>query len=942
MTSAQTHPVLRHIRELAAAETTTRLPDRELLERFAVGHEETAFAALVRRHGPMVLGVCHRVLHDVHDVEDAFQATFLILARKAGSAGRRASLGTWLYQVAYHAALRARQRTAVRRRHEEKALPRRQPDPLAEVTGRELMSALDEELHKLPERLRAPLVLCYLEGKARDEAARELGCSLGTLKRRLEQGRAGLHARLARRGIAPAALLAAGMGAATVPSALAAATVSAARLVAAGNPAAVPERVVSLMSAGLGAMTAVPRKVVGTALLATTLIAATVGLLGYREPAAAGGGPPPAAAEKPAAGAEERPARPAPADEQEVTLAGRVLDGSGKPVAGAEVGALSVSCRADKDKYLQMITLGGPGLDGGLLRRARADGEGRYRLSVPHWARDDHITLVGVAPGHAVGWAPVAAKGGRADVVLRLPAEEPVRGRLFDLQGQPAAGVRVYVVKATREVDGEVTGVGLFQAADDAPFWPAPVTTDEKGRLALRGVTRAMSLTLRLHDDRFALSDLVIEPGQKEEARKALSPARIIEGRVIKEDSREPVPGVIVQLGAEVKAPHHFGYLTVRTDKQGRFRVNHYASDYYYLRTEDIDGQPYFSINHIGFGWPDKLKTTHAVEVTLPRGVLQSGKVVDAATGKPIAGAGIAYLPQLYNNPFLEGKNTEELWTRQAGRAHTNEDGSFQVPVLPGPGHVEVNAGGYVSYVRTRKEIFGHERLGGSWAANGFVKIDVKPGAAPPEVTAKLQPSRPFRGRLVDADGKPVSQARLAVRTFSADPHRESGIHEEVVDGSLQTGPTIPVKDGGFELPTCDPNEVYRVFVLDEQSRRAATAMLEDKRPEDKPLTVRWQACGSAAARFVDADGKPAGQYPVLVWVREPLKPGQPAAGEMRTAAPFHDVVVTDADGKATLDHLIPGVRYLLLQPDGKEVKELAVEPGQKSELGDIVVDPRK
>jgi hypothetical protein len=524
--------------------------------------------------------------------------------------------------------------------------------------------------------------------------------------------------------------------------------------------------------------------------------------------------------------------------------------------------------------------------------------------------------------------------------VLRLPAEEPVRGRLVDLQGQAAAGVKVYLLKAAQKEGDRMTGLSVSQEASDSPFWPGPVTSDEQGGFVLRGVNRTMALTTRAHDDRYAMSDLMIEPGQKEEARLALAPARIIEGRVLKEDTREPVPGVGIWLSAyNLQGPHHSFGLFVRSDKEGRFRVNHYAADSYYLNTEDTEGQPYFAINHIDFKWPDKRKTRHTLEVVLPRGVLQAGKVVDAATGKPVAGAQVMYLPQLYNNPLLKDKDPNELWVRQVGRARTKEDGSFLIPVLPGPGHVEIDEPGYVTHVRTRKEVFGHDRLGGFWAANAFVKIDVRPGAEPPAATMRLQPSRPFRGRLVDGDGKPVAQARLAVRTLSSDLHRETGIREEVVDGSLHTGPTIPVKDGGFELRSCDPNEVYRVFVLDEQNRRGATATFEGKQPEDRPLTVRWQACGSASARFVDAGGKPAGRYPLLVWVKEPLAPG---AGEMRTAAPFRDVIVTDAEGRATLDQLIPGVRYLLLQPDGKEVKEFAVEPGKKVELGDMVVDPKK
>src|SRR5262249_33877925 len=125
-------------------------------------------------------------------------------------------------------------------------------------------------------------------------------------------------------------------------------------------------------------------------------------------------------------------------------------------------------------------------------------------------------------------------------------------------------------------------------------------------------------------------------------------------------------------------------------------------------------------------------------------------------------------------------------------------------------------------------------------------------------------------------------------------------------------------------------------------NHRAGTTLLDGKHPEDKPLTVRWEACGSATARFIDAEGKAAARYPVLVWIKEALQPNKPDAGTMRTAGPFTDVIVTDKEGKATLDNLVPGVTYLLLEPDGKQVEEFTVAPGRKVELGDLVVDPRK
>jgi C-terminal peptidase prc len=202
MSTAQAASVLRHIRKLV--DGSNRLGDAELLERFTSRREEAAFDALLRRHGPLVLAVCRRVLSHPQDVEDAFQATFLVLVRRAASIRKSESVSAWLYGVAYRIAMKARTQAARRRQREARAGEVRQTaSRLDEVTGRELYAVVDEELNRLPAECRAALILCYLEGKTRDEAARQLGWSLGTLKRRLERGRRRLHDRLTRRGMAP-------------------------------------------------------------------------------------------------------------------------------------------------------------------------------------------------------------------------------------------------------------------------------------------------------------------------------------------------------------------------------------------------------------------------------------------------------------------------------------------------------------------------------------------------------------------------------------------------------------------------------------------------------------------------------------------------------------------------------------------------------------------
>jgi RNA polymerase sigma factor (sigma-70 family) len=209
MAAEQPDILLRHIRKLVVAHNNELLPDRELLGRFAAHHDEAAFETLVRRHGPMVLRVCRRVLGHVQDAEDVFQATFLVLVRQAASRHWHESVGNRLYGVAYRLAREAKRAMARRSKYESRAGHRSVSDPVTETSLREAQALLDEELIRLPEKYRAPLVICYLEGRTRDEAAKQLGWSLGTLKRRLEQGRGQLHDRLVRRGMSRSSALAA-------------------------------------------------------------------------------------------------------------------------------------------------------------------------------------------------------------------------------------------------------------------------------------------------------------------------------------------------------------------------------------------------------------------------------------------------------------------------------------------------------------------------------------------------------------------------------------------------------------------------------------------------------------------------------------------------------------------------------------------------------------
>ena len=257
--------VLRNVRTLFEVGTVGGLTDGELLDRFEAGPGEVAelaFAVLVERHGPMVLRACRRILRDEHDAHDAFQATFLVLARKGNSARRRDTLGPWLHGVACRVSACARSTAARRRRHEFNAAVRSDshaPEPARDESG----AAIHQEIDRLPERLRWPIVLCCLEGLTREQAALRLGWRVGTVQSRLARGRERLRERLVRRGLAPvvgtvAAALTVEAKAAmkSVPARLAEATIRCGMGLAAGRVAVgvVPAGVAPLVAGVFQAM----------------------------------------------------------------------------------------------------------------------------------------------------------------------------------------------------------------------------------------------------------------------------------------------------------------------------------------------------------------------------------------------------------------------------------------------------------------------------------------------------------------------------------------------------------------------------------------------------------------------------------------------------------------------------------------------------------------
>jgi RNA polymerase sigma factor (sigma-70 family) len=925
------------------------LSDRELLERFTARSDpidEAAFAAIVARHGPMVLGICRQLLGDVHHAEDAFQAVFLVLARQARSIRDPDRLGAWLYGVALRTARKARGRIARRRQTEEagaNSRPEARPAVQAEsLIEREQAEALHDEIDRLPGAFRLPIVLCYFEGLSPDEAARRLRWPSGTLRCRLVRVRDRLRRGLIRRGIVLsgtglAAALAPLSASASVSSLLCDSTTRAAISFAARRTAG------GALSAPAAAMA---REVLHTMLIhklrsvfMTVLVLATLATgAGWltRSLATAREGPRGAAVSEPqvVAKPEESP-RPAPG---RMFVVGRILDPQGKPMAGV---AIDVVGRPRKTR----VATGVSPESRVLIGRGETGADGRFRFDAARTAstRFFEVDAVAAAPGFGLGWARLNPDAEQPGAEITLRPEQAIRARAVDINGQPAAGVQIWVGRVGRYTKtGTFEGVNMGEppAPEGLRAGPRPVKTDQEGRFTLAGFDRGPYAGLVVDDPRFAHQWLDIQtddPKGPRELALVLQPATIMEGRIIAADTGRPIPDAAISVAA---SRDRFGdmYIThFRADDEGRYTANPSPGRYFRVSAYPPEGQPYL-IPESEFAWT-KGTVKRTLDFRLTRGVLIRGRVTDEKTGLPLAGASVQYLGARTPDGVIDGSQAV---------AASKDDGSFQIAVLPGKGHLFVYGptADYVLESIGSQMIYRGQPGGQRYYAHKIIPYEFKAGDRPESLAAALRPGKTVKGHIVDPQGQAVDKAEII-----------SLLHFNYFHLNWRGDLTVHARDGRFELHGLDEEKATPAYFLDAEHEWGATVELSGKQAGED-VTIRLRPCGRAKARFVGPDGKPVARISALLeilgspgpdpFTRDPKERTMLAADVTYIAnvdrKHYWHGPLTNSEGRVILPDLIPGATYRIKDRSdpnkGPRVrKDFTVKPGETLDLGEILIE---
>jgi RNA polymerase sigma factor (sigma-70 family) len=933
---------------MMAKRATSDISDQQLLETFLNQRSEASFIALMQRHGTMVFGVCRRLLRNTQDAEDAFQSTFLILARQAASIRRKGSVGSWLYGVAFRIAEKMKRAAARRAAHECRCSVPLPGDALDDISWREIRSALDEELQSLPERYRAPLVLCYLEAQTQDEAARHLGWSKNTFGRRMKRARELLAQRLKRRGITLSAALTAPLlidntATATVPPLLAASTVRAGLAFAMGQSTGtlVSSHVSALVESGMSGMLA--KK---TSIVIVVLVSLLLGLGGFAAHRAAHSR---TLAEAPSLPpARTPPALPTRSESKEraIDIKGRVLDPDGKSLAGAKVYLSTYSYKDKSDPKIRFETAE----------------DGRFHfLARPLEVEDRETMVAAVAPGYGPDWTPLKENG---ELTLRLAKDDvPIKGRVLDLEGRPIAGVSVRMVRLWKMPSEAVTaaikqlqanpkeGYGFSKLRNEyeqslSSVWgvltmPKAAKSGADGRFQLGGFGRDRIVELRIEGPRieYRTVTVILRAGLVKGLPLDVhgptfdhlaAPSKPIRGIVREKANGKPLAGIRVGCQA---ASGEWGSEAF-TDKQGHYEIPGIRKSDKYILNVGYRNPPY--INYSKEVGDTPILEPVTADLEMERALVLRIRVTEKGTGKPVHG--MVEYDVSADNPNLSRFTTFPHNTRSADV--NKKDGSYEQTVLPGPGYIAFRAT-KGTYLRSRlKGEEEHDRLLGG-IVPGALMLGFYHAVVPINPSAKdaqslvcdivLDRGRTLSGVVADPEGRPLSG------TLAWGIDALMSLKEKSEDG-------VRLAASNFTATGLNPR-YPRTLIFYHREKKLAKALLV-RGDEKGPLTVRLQPLGALTGRVVDAAGKPKPGISVALRF-EPKQlltfPEEHIFGIFFQVLGTKDAI-TDKDGRFRIEGLVEGLKYDLNLGSGKSFirrarKELAGKPGAVVDVGEIKME---
>jgi RNA polymerase sigma factor (sigma-70 family) len=960
--NSTTTRILRRLHASFCVRRSAAESDRQLLGRFVDGDQD-AFTALVSRHGRTVLAACRQVLTDPADVDDAFQATFLVLFKKAPLLTREESIGRWLYSVAHRVAVHSRSNAARRRDREAAAGSQRPTDASPpDLSWREACAVLHEELDRLPEHYRLPLLLCYLEGQSRDEAAKNLGWSAGTVKGRLERGRQALAGRLARRGITlSAGLLAATAASPAQGAGLPSGLVERTRQAVAGGAS----RSVAALARGAFPGSLASRKAIASVLLLTALLG--VGVERYATAVVAREEPP--RADKTTVPAADPPdGRP---------VSGRVLDPDGKPVAGAKV-------------YVPALRSPLPAAPGDVEIRttATSGADGRFTIAAsPLGSSLPSAFVIAYVPGYGVAWAEiqdVRADQPIGELTLRLTRDVPVTGRVINTEGRPMRGASVSLAAVHTPPDDnlddylanwkrDVRNV-LFSPKQRLDFpisrITGPTTTDRDGRFTLRGAgaERIARVLVDGGGEARALVSVVTRPGFDPKPYNDLllrkendvlrvgnrfrglfapdftvitEPGRQLTGVVTDADTGEPVAGC--RLSAFVRLGD---VLRCETDARGRYRLDGVPKDSkgYRVSVYPPPGTDYLLPEDPSTSDVEGLAPVR-LDAKLKKGQVVVGRLVDKQTGKGVKG-GVRFAP-LPENKFFGTRPEYNRYATDRSPESTDAEGRFRVVTIPGPALLmaksyasEKLGGEDIDPYRgakpdpDRKDLF--QRDGSGWYFNGVQNaVEILEGFNAVKVVDVKETGETAVGELSFDRGVTV---RLEVRAPDGKPlagARVAGIAE-------CWRRTVRLTEPAGTVYSLDPAKPRTLIFFHPERHLGGTVTVDPG--ESGPVVAKLGPLGRVTGRLLDTDGQPLAGATVAA-----VPTGQLAYELYHVAGPGGPPVRVDKDGRFTLTDVLSDVSLRLEYRKGDVVygdkarqAALSLKPGESRDVGDRTLEPRQ